>query len=213
MANKQALLTSVITGDLVGSRTTDSAIWLSRLKKALSPEGKSPGDWEIYRGDSFQLEVKDPTLAFLTVIRIKAAIKTIKNLDVRMAIGIGNKTYNSDRVAESSGEAFIRSGEAFESLKKPRQTLAIKSGWQTFDREMNVCFRLVSIPMDDWTPGSAELVQLLIKRQTVTQEVLARKLGVTQPSVSARQNRSHIEEILALDELYREKVSLLLTEK
>lgn len=210
---KKELLTSVITGDIIESRGTNSALWMPRLKKALSVEGKNPGSWQVYRGDSFQVEVKDPAMALLTAIRIKAAIKSVKNLDVRMAIGIGAKTYTSAQVAESSGEAFVHSGEMFESLKKRRQTLAIKSKWQSFDRDMNVCFRLASIPMDEWTPVSAELVQLLLKERTITQEAVARKLGVTQPSVSARQNRAHFEEIMDLEELYREKMTLLLTAK
>lgn len=210
---KKKLLTSVITGDIIESRGTHSALWLPRLKKVLSTEGKNPGSWQVYRGDSFQVEVKDPAMALLTAIRVKAAIKAIKNLDVRMAIGIGDKTYSSAQVVESSGEAFVHSGEMLESLKKLRQTLAIKSNWQSFDREMNVCFRLVSIPMDEWTTVSAELVQLLLKERTITQEAVARKLGVTQPSVSARQNRAHFEEIMDLEELYREKVTLLLTTK
>ena len=130
-----------------------------------------------------------------------------------MQLECKTKRYSSAQVAESSGEAFVHSGEMLESLKKLRQTLAIKSKWQSFDREMNVCFRLASIPMDEWTTVSAELVQLLLKERTITQEAVARKLGVTQPSVSARQNRAHFEEIMDLEELFREKVTLLSTPK
>ena len=120
-------ITSVITGDLVQSRLTHQSAWLGKLKKILALEGKSPRNWEIYRGDSFQVEVRDPQEAFLTAIRIKAAIKTVKNLDVRMAIGIGDKKFSSRRIVESDGEAFVHSGETLETLKKSRQTLAIKS--------------------------------------------------------------------------------------
>jgi hypothetical protein len=90
MAAKQTI-TSVITGDIIQSRKTNKPVWLSKLKKTLSLEGKSPRTWQIYRGDSFQVEVKDPDQAFLTALRIKATIKTIRSLDVRMAIGIGEK--------------------------------------------------------------------------------------------------------------------------
>lgn len=206
-------ITSVITGDIVQSRMTHQSTWLGKLKKVLSLEGKSPRSWEIYRGDSFQVEVKDPQQAFLTAIRIKAAIKTVKNLDVRMSIGIGDKKFSSNRVVESDGQAFVHSGETFETLKKSRQTLAIKTAWPDFDREMNVCFRLACIPMDDWTPTSAELVQILTTRKRLTQKALAKRLGITQPSISERQNRSHFEEVMALEELYREKIKHLTTSK
>src|SRR5690606_39239744 len=156
-----------------------------------------------------QVEVKDPASALLAAIRIKAAIKSVKNLDVRMAIGIGVKSRSSASVIESEGEAFIRSGEQFESLKKLRQTLAIRTGWPDFDRDMNVFFRLACIPMDSWSKSSAELVSLLVTQERLTQTAIAKKLGVTQPAVSERQNRAHYDEIMDLEKLYREKIARL----
>lgn len=203
-------ITSIITGDIIQSRLTDARRWLPRLKKELSARGKSPRAWQVYRGDSFQLEEKDPGMALMTAIRIKATIKAVKDLDVRMAIGIGEKKFTSQEIVESGGEAFIFSGETFETLKKTRQNLAIRTPWPDFDRDMNVFFRLASIPMDDWTPGSAELMHLLICNPTLTQEDVAKKLGLTQPSVSERQNRSHFDEIMELEKLYREKIIKLL---
>ena len=212
MGEKQSI-TSVITGDIVQSRKTHNPLWLSKLKKTLAEEGNSPRTWQIYRGDSFQIEIKDPAAAFLVAIRIKATIKTIKNLDVRMAIGIGDKKYMSKKITESDGEAFVHSGEKFETLKKAKQTLAIKTPWADFDKEMNVCFQLASIPMDNWTANSAELIHILTSQRKVTQKALAKRLGVTQPSVSERQNRSHYDEIMALEELYREKIHKLIVLK
>ena len=205
--------TSVITGDIVQSRQADSASWLARLKKVLSQEGKTPRTWQVYRGDSFQIEIRDPANAFLMAIRIKAAIKTVKNLDVRMAIGIGDKKFTSHRVIESDGEAFLRSGETLETLKRSKHNLAIRTPWEDFDREMDICFRLASIPMNSWTPNSAELIQILTNNRYLTQKALAKRLGVTQPSISERQNRSHYEEVMELEELYRERVNRLMTVK
>lgn len=210
MAGKRNI-TAVITGDIIQSRKTNNPLWLPKLKKILSTQGKSPRTWQIYRGDSFQVEVKDPAQALLTAIRIKSSIKTIKNLDVRMAIGLGEKKYVSPKITESDGEAFLHSGEKFETLKKVKQTLAIKTPWPDFDKEMNIFLRLAAIPMNDWTPSSAELIALLINNRTLTQKALARRLGVTQPSVSERQNRSHYDEIMALEALYKEKITKLIS--
>src|SRR5690606_17953356 len=128
----------------------------------------------------------DPAGAFLSSIRIKASIKTIKDLDVRMAIGIGKKSYASSKITESDGEAFVFSGETFETLKQSKRNLVIKTPWEEFNRDMNVCFQLVSIPMDGWTEGSAELIRLLLSNPGLTQKALASKLGITQPAVSDR---------------------------
>ena len=209
MAAKR-IITGVITGDIVQSRKSHNPLWLAKLKKILSLEGKSPRTWQIYRGDSFQVEIRDPSAALMAAIRIKSAVKTIKNLDVRMAIGVGEKKYASGKIAESDGEAFVHSGERFETLKKEKLTLAIRTPWPDFDREMNICLRLAAIPMDTWTPNSAELVLLLLTEQDLTQKELAKKLGVTQPSVSERQNRSHFQEVMDLETLFREKINKLI---
>ncbi len=212
MADKQ-IITSVITGDIIQSRKTANARWLPMLKKTLSLQGKSPRTWEIYRGDSFQVEVRHPAEAFITALQIKSTIKTIKNLDVRMAIGIGAKSPAALAITESDGEAFIHSGEKFETLKKAKVNLAIKTPWPDFDREMNICFRLASIPMDGWTPSSAELIQMLTHHHKLTQKTLAKKLKVSQPSVSERQHRAHYEEIMDLESFFREKIQQLTSAK
>lgn len=212
MAIKRTI-TSVVTGDIIQSRLTEASLWLPELKKSLSVEGQSPRSWQIYRGDSFQVEVKNPGKAVMAAIRIKATIKTVKDLDVRMAIGIGEKKFASPKIAESDGEAFIYSGETLETLKRAKRNLAIKTPWPGFDRDMNVLLQLASIPMDNWSPGSAELVQLLIRKPKLTQIGLARKLGLTQPSVSERQNRSYFEVIMEMEKLYREKITNLIAGK
>ncbi len=70
--------------------------------------------------------------------------KKISTIDVRMAIGIGEKTYSGKRVSESNGPAFIYSGEKFETLKKQNINLAIQSPWKDFDKEINLYLKLAS---------------------------------------------------------------------
>jgi hypothetical protein len=208
---KKTSMTSVITGDIINSRKIKNDVWLKKLKKTLAQEGKNPRTWQIYRGDSFQVEIKNPELAFLIALRIKATMKTIKNLDVRMAIGIGKREFTTPTVTESNGEAFIYSGEKLESLKKEKQTLAIKTPWPVLDREMTVCFHLALIAIDDWSPNSAELIRILIDNPEIKQKALAKKLKITQSSVSERQKRSHYTVIMELERLFREKVNQLIT--
>jgi len=70
-------MTSIITGDIIKSRAqTNPEVWLSHLKNALSYLEKDNSLWEIYRGDSFQIEIKEATKSFEAAIYIKAAIKS-----------------------------------------------------------------------------------------------------------------------------------------
>jgi hypothetical protein len=199
---------SVITGDIINSRkVTDQKTWLVPLKKILSLYGKSPKSWEIFRGDSFQLELDKPSESFMVALRIKAAIKSVKGLDVRMAIGIGKKTYVAARISESNGEAFVNSGEKFEELKKIKQRLAIRTPWPRTDRQLNLMISLASIAMDTWSPGSAQLTDLSLRFRDLSQKELGKKIKRTQSSVSERQTRAHLEEILELEKYFREHLT------
>jgi hypothetical protein len=198
---------SVITGDIINSRKQiNSKKWLASLKRVLSVYGKSPKVWEIYRGDSFQVEIKNPEESFLAAVQIKAGIKSVKDLDVRMAIGVGKKTFNASRITESNGEAFINSGEMFESIKKNKQTLAIKTPWSEIDKELNLIISLASITMDKWTPFSAELVSKSLQFNTSSQKDLARIIKITQSSISERQSRAYYREIMEAENFIHQKI-------
>jgi hypothetical protein len=208
MSRKKTLV-GVITGDIINSRNVPPRKWLPVLKRTLARQGRSPAAWEIYRGDSFQLEVKNPSDALLTAIRVKANLKRIKGLDVRMAIGIGGKEFTASKITQSNGEAFIYSGEKLESLKKEKQNIAVKSRWADFDREMNVCLNLAAIAMDNWSTGAADLITILVDKPDITQVKLARKLKITQSAVSGRQKRSYYNEVRDLEALFRERIQKL----
>lgn len=201
----QENLTCIITGDIINSsKSTDPAGWLNTLKQQLSKSGEEPGVWEIYRGDSFQLEVKSIEEAFLTIVAIKAAIKQFSGLDVRMAIGIGDKTFHSPKITQSNGTAFINSGKTFEKLKK--ETLMLKSPWSEVDRQMNLLFALATQIMDQWTPHSAEIVMLSLEMPEATQQEIAAKLQITQGRVSERLKRAAWDQIVDVDQRFRELI-------
>ena len=130
-------MTSVITGDIIGSRQQKSEHWVEDLKKILAPFGKTPNQWEVYRGDEFQIEINNPEDALLAAILVKAHLRAIKS-DARMSIGFGDKTHNAERISESNGSAFINSGELFETLKKQKVTLALRTGDIDFDEKLNL---------------------------------------------------------------------------
>jgi hypothetical protein len=199
-------MTSVITGDIINSRGIDKPIrWIKPLKAVLNKLGKEPRDWEIFRGDSFQLEIRDVHQVLMAAIRIKATIKCTKNLDVRMAIGIGEKKYRSQKITQANGEAFIYSGELFERLKK--NTLAIRSPWKEVDNQINLLLELALLTMDHWTPSSAEIVRLSMEIPEATQKEIGKKLGITQGRVSERQKRAGYDEVMKMEQRFRELIN------
>ncbi|URC14937.1 SatD family protein [Flavobacterium sp. B183] len=203
-------MTSVITGDIIDSRKQNSKDWVESLKRILSPFGDTPLQWEIYRGDEFQIEIKNPEEALLAAILIKAHLKALK-LDARMSIGIGDKTHNAEKVSESNGSAFIHSGELFGTLKKLKVNLALRTGDTAVDEKMNLMLQLALTFMDNWPAQSAEFIAIAIENPGLSQEELAPKLGIKRAAVSRRQKRAQFDLILSLDRYFRTQINQLTT--
>lgn len=202
-------MTSVLTGDIIKSGNYQPDSWLKPLKEGLLTIGKEGETWEIYRGDSFQVEITDIKDSFLKAMYLKACIKTVKGLDVRMAIGIGNRSFTGKSITESNGEAFRNSGETLEVLKKEKTNLKLKTTKSSLDKELNLYFKLALIAMDDWTMNSAEMVKLYIENPKYRQEDIAKIIGISQDAVSKRIKRAHLEKLLELDAMYKQKLITL----
>lgn len=199
---------AIITGDIVNSRKLSSKIWIDGLKKLLNTFGKNPIEWDIYRGDEFQLEVKNPEDALFFAIQIKSYFKSIK-MDVRMSIGLGEMTYKAKKISESNGPAFLRSGEVFETLKKQKINLAINSGNAAFDNEINLMLQLCLTFMDNWLMQSAEFVLTAIENPSLSQEELGVKLGINQAAVSRRRKRAQFDLVMEVEKYFRNKVKTI----
>ena len=202
-------MVGVITGDIINSKKHEPNVWINALKKELSKAGKSPINWEIYRGDSFQLMIKKPEDALLFAVSIKSAIKSIKKLDVRMAIGMGEISFNGEKITESNGSAFVNSGEKFELLKQEKQNLAIKSAWPEFDREMNLYLKLSLIAMDNWTVNAAKAMSIAVSNKDKSQVDLGELLGINQSAVSSRLKRAYYEEVMEVNAMFQSKLNAL----
>ena len=213
-------MVAIITGDIIATRAlVNQAIWLAPLKSLLATWGNSPKDWNLDRGDFFQIEIANIEEALKKALEIKALIKRVEPLDeskkisaidVRLALGIGEKTYSGESISESNGPAFINSGEKFDLLKKENRTLGIKTPWQSFDEEMNLYLKLVCTFMDRWSVSSAELVDIVLKNPYITQEEIGKQLGIQQSGVSRRWNRANMNELLEVNEMFQKKIKPLL---
>ncbi|UZD23418.1 SatD family protein [Algoriphagus halophytocola] len=208
---------AILTADIINSRDLENQnLWISPLKNLLRTWGNTPKQWEIFRGDSFQLEITDPMESLLAALQIKALVKSlplstgskrISPIDVRMAIGIGEKNHDADRISESNGEAFIRSGEKFEQLKSEMTNLAINSPWKEWNTEINLYLKLAGIQMDSWSISSGEVMSEILHNPDRTQAQIGKTLNINQNSVSKRYKAAHGQNILELEKLFRKKLS------
>ncbi len=199
-------MVSIMTGDIVNSRALPARQWLPRLKAVLKQYGKTPRQWEIYRGDSFQLETR-PEQALVAALHLKATVMQYKSLGMRIAIGIGKKDYTAPRLTESNGSAFIYSGECFEQLGK--QTLAIRTADKEWDEQVNIILQLASLAIENWTPKSATIVKAAIENPDANQKMLAAILGIRQGNISRGLKRAGYDEIKKMNEYYMKIIRLI----
>lgn len=197
---------AVLTGDIIKSRTRAASEWQPLLKRVLNQYGKEPLQWELYRGDSFQLIVEAGD-ALQAAIHIKAGVRQLAGLDVRIAIGIGTQTKRSKKITEATGPAFIRSGECFDNLKK--QTLAISSSNEQFDENMNMMISLATLIMDNWSPIVASVILIMMENPEKSQQEIARLMKKSQSTISEALKRGGYEEVRKMEVYYRKQIDTL----
>jgi hypothetical protein len=197
---------AILTGDIINSQKSDVTDWLDALKGVLNQYGKAPQEWEIFRGDSFQL-LTTPNLALIAALHIKSVIRQTKFQDVRVAIGIGTETYNANNISESNGDAHIRSGEMFENLKK--QNLAIKTGSFHIDQTINLMLNLALLTANNWSNTVAKVISTVIENPNKQQKEIAQILHKSQSSISEALKRGGYEEIANLNSYYLEILKTL----
>ncbi|MBK8053888.1 MAG: transcriptional regulator [Saprospiraceae bacterium] len=200
----------ILTGDIINSEKFTEDKWLVPLQSFLKTVGDSPADWAIYRGDEFQIKIDEPSQAFLRALEIKATMKKIKNLDVRISIGIGKADVMRENILESNGPVFLRSGRGLDDLKKSKVTMAINTGNELMDTELNLYLKLALFGiMDSWTVASAEMVSIILQNDSVPQEDISKKTGIAQSAISQRLKRANLEVLLELNKMFVKKIKTL----
>lgn len=190
---------AIITGDIINSRKINSETWLPKLKEYFSERIIEQEKWEIYRGDSFQIEVATEK-ALEIVLSIKALIKSNSKTDVRMSIGIGEKNFNGAKVTESNGTAYVNSGESFEKIKN--NSLILKSPNEEFDKYFNPMLKLVSFIANNWKPVTAETILFALNNRNLMQKEIAEKLSKDKTTINKALKRGGYEEIVEIINLY-----------
>lgn len=199
---------AVITGDIINSQHADTEVWITKLKNLLENWGNAPQVWEIYRGDEFQFKCNIDDV-FWHFLAIKSLIKSQENLDVRIAIGIGQENFSSEKITESNGSAYVNSGRLLNDLKSDGDTVSIKTSNDSIDRDLNILLKWASKDFDKWTMATSEIIHEMIMNQDITQEDLAKKFAISQSSISQRLKRANYELIVETNQYFRKKISEL----
>ena len=224
---------AIITGDLIGSSKygpgqRETAI--RALKQTLEEE-REPETvlrYEMYRGDSAQIEVLQVEKALALAILLRAALKKLPHgpkdgnagagkhagkapalsgrsyADIRLAVGIGEAASGQARVVEADGEAYRLSGRTLDAMKKKGQKLIIQSTEEAFNQEYEVQCKLLDVIIDKWSTAAAEVVFWLLKGLKDIE--IAEHLGISQPAVSFRKKTAGWEAINLMIQGFESKI-------
>ena len=205
------MIKAIITGDIIHSTKLDAEYrtkLFNHIAKALKQWDKNYDmRSETFRGDSFQCLINKPVIALRILLIQKTFIRNLnpseiynvsnqrkpKNqkqmiiptwiLDARIAIGIGNVDYISNRLASSNGEAFVLSGQLLDNLKSRKQSIGIATN-DRYQDELETEFKLLDAIIAKTTALQCQVI--LHKLLGFTENHIAEKLKINQSAVNQR---------------------------
>lgn len=180
----------IITGDIVDSSQI-SAQYRGELLKCLNTMGDelqcvTPFSMELFRGDSFQLLIDEPSAAIKIAILLRAGLirhtasKENGMWDARISLGIGNVEFLSERIVTSDGEAFHYSGRQLDEMGKQR--LAVKTPWQDVNDELALSTAFIDDIINGWSSKQAGMIYLALRQDTPKKDI-AKLIGTSVQNV------------------------------
>lgn len=133
---------------------------------------------EFFRGDAWQLLLKEPGQALRVALYIRALLSAQAGIETRISIGIGTvDAINRSRTSLSTGEAFTLSGHALDEITGyfdltgalPERAADLV---QWFPAILHLCSGLIR----QWTRRQAEIVSVALLLESQTHERIARSL-------------------------------------
>ncbi|HEX3025141.1 MAG TPA: hypothetical protein VHP12_08015 [Chitinophagaceae bacterium] len=184
---------AVLTGDIVNS-TKLTAVTEKKLVKALNGILQLY-KFEFYRGDSFQVYMKEPGKALRVALLCRtAAIKAVQDedfpgSDIRISIGIGNVKTPVKTLGSAKGEAFTLSGRLFDEMQKTGTRLSMAIEKDITNTALSVIADYINAIFNKMTVKQAEVVFLLLKgetQQAITDTLKKSKSTISQFAGAAR---------------------------
>jgi len=191
---------AVLTGDIVSSSRINQERGNRVLEEILSIEKDIKGRFptsvhagvDVFRGDSWQLVVRDPISALRIALYFRAQLRSAAGMDSRVSVGFGTVDYlPAGEVSTGTGAAYTLSGMGLKDLLKPVRMKLKFTPEQTssLTRSLDTITGLIDLQVQRWTrkqaaAGAGSLVGL-------TQEQIA--LNWKDEPVSQQAISQHLE--------------------
>ncbi len=190
---------AILTGDLVRSRKVRNRKRIMMELKDVLEQTKDiyKAEYDLFRGDSFQLLLNSPIDAVAAAILIRSKLRhsatfSEEEWDARISIGLGDVTYIGESIKDSDGVAFQLSGEGIKELEKTKRRLIIKAPWKRSDTHFGLITKFADNIISNWSSYSAEVAyyRLMYKESQVG---LAKRMGKGQSTINTRISTAKLE--------------------
>jgi hypothetical protein len=178
---------AVLTGDIIGSTelsVAEMAATRALVERCVRGFKPRPGQVvcgapEFFRGDSWQLLVKEPTWALRVALTIRAQLFAQLGVGTRIAMGVGTAEHIDARhVSLSTGEAFTLSGRALDAMTGYFDlTGALPARAGPVARWLPALLHVVSALVRPWTRRQAQIVSFALLPDNPTHEWIANSLA------------------------------------
>lgn len=202
----------VITGDVIASSRL-RPLKRKKLQRriddfaALFSKNYADLQFQQYRGDSLQATLRNNRQYALSLALQLQCFLIIEEFHVRLALGIGEISFQSKDVITSDGSAFQLSGPLVDDLKKRNSLIAVTAADKAFAEEWKVHSESMNFLLQRLSPAQAEAMYLLL--QNKKQEEIAKVLGISQPSVHQRLQAAGAQVFTTIIQRFETTVSLL----
>jgi hypothetical protein len=199
---------TVITADIVNSTSLQKTALSGLIKsfKAILKDYK----FEYYRGDSFQVYLKDSTIALELCLQLRLTAKKLltsdhRDIDIRTAVGIGKVEGPVRSLQVTLEEPFILSGRALDELSISKDRLRIVSAHENANDIFIIIARFIDYIFEDLTAKQAAVILELMRGQTQIQA--AKKLKKSQVTINRSAHAAGWPAIYDLMENYKNAIA------
>ena len=201
-------IATIITADVVNSTLLEKK-QRTELFKSISKMVK-PYKHDFYRGDSFQVFIKDNHTALELCLKLRLlGKKQNKNrksdLDIRIAVGIGEVKSPLRDIRQATDEPFILSGRMLDSMDHSTGRLRIITAAEDSNAILEVISRFTDYIFKDITSRQAEVLLELL--QGNKQKEVAKKLKKSQVTISRQAHAAGWSEIEFILDHYKNIIS------
>ncbi|MBN7821551.1 hypothetical protein [Bowmanella yangjiangensis] len=205
---KKSKVYAVLTGDLVASSQIpaneyDALLYaLDQTLRYLCR--RDAGQYNVYRGDAFQLLLNKPQAWAHSAILLRLAMRS-QLQDCRLSVGIGTISNPRPDVKSATGEAFTLSGTGLDSLPQG-QRMNVQSTEDDFNWHMGITLRQTDALISQMTVRQAQALQEYLLLEDKSHLAVAKHLHTSRVNATKLLNQGHYDLLMQVI-LYSEQLT------